>query len=723
VLCCKFERKPFRQGKRCATKPNISCRLRIGYFDGQCQLASLCHVSWLVSQNLARNFCHLSFISPTMYEEDLLSALTPSGYGQHLAEAMPPDNHLPWTTNPELFQYFENVSPLSLTSSSSNSDDAWQSQAGHPQHGQPVCVVFTLPNASRFRELDISSTGGFFDGMHSTSQSSIPPNFEPADVASAIPDLPRKYTSEPSQPFQLELTCSPAREIDSTLSSMSFSSSRYSERSHSSSPPIFEPTNVVFTPRDASRTFDALGLWSTDAYFNGIYPGTDATNNSFRDLTVKDFGFLNQVEMETGTIQDVRDNHVDSGIGEHNGMAFSTISASILPNTTTRDSVQDSAFEQGGPLSFVRGGADFGFVSQINSTYGLDMSFPSRTTRERQASIDCSAPENQRVYPEPSATIPQPRSHQIVEDIRESVSNHLSGESHPSSQNTLREPPPDTISTQNDPDSPLSSPNTETVAPTTFLPVPELSHARPSTGHTTSVIIPFSDVYPSASSSKTISNQPVGIIDAKFNSFGRIGRSTTSKGGSRREICEPYQKHLQGPMASTREMNPPPSESHRFADGKHKYERLTSFQITKLLKIYNVAPDQVPTVFYGLRRQPTPDRIYSCPMDGAQLTLAQFEAHCMESHSTLSCDPACPNRGDKTTKNHTNLCVWFVTCTVHHSEIVESAAVAMKHFINAHLLPDGLQCAHCDSVHGVVRTLFRHMLNGRRCNGMTEWRR
>ncbi len=159
-------------------------------------------------------------------------------------------------------------------------------------------------------------------------------------------------------------------------------------------------------------------------------------------------------------------------------------------------------------------------------------------------------------------------------------------------------------------------------------------------------------------------------------------------------------------------------------DGRHKYERLTDSEIRNLLEIYNVAEEQVSSVFYGLRRQHTPDTLYICPMDKAQLTLAQFEAHCMEHHSTVSCDPACPNRGNKASKNHTNLCRWAVTCHAHASyPSVHSASVAMKHFEDVHLRPRGLQCAHCESVHQDVRTLFRHMSDGRGCINMTEWRR
>ncbi|PBK58559.1 hypothetical protein ARMSODRAFT_1028162 [Armillaria solidipes] len=60
------------------------------------------------------------------------------------------------------------------------------------------------------------------------SQSSSPANFEPADVASTIPDASRS---------------------DSPLSSTPSSSSETSLKSQSSTPPIFQPTDVAFTPQ------------------------------------------------------------------------------------------------------------------------------------------------------------------------------------------------------------------------------------------------------------------------------------------------------------------------------------------------------------------------------------------------------------------------------------------------------------------------------------------
>ncbi|SJL13364.1 uncharacterized protein ARMOST_16806 [Armillaria ostoyae] len=311
--------------------------------------------------------------------------------------------------------------------------------------------------------------------------------------------------------------------------------------------------------------FDALDFWSTDARFDGINGRTDATN-TYQDHTVDDFCLLHPPQVEDNTTEDVWDHRVDDG------MAFSAIAGSISPDATTHDPVQGSAF----------GG-------------------------------------------------------------------------HPSSEHAILTTPPNAItfngsaSTQMDVDSLISGPSTETSAPTSFLQVHELSPARPHAAHSTSLYMPFINAYAAVSSSKTIPNrafdqdqasgQPVAIMDAKFNSFGRIGGSTVSKRDSKKLRADlvtrpfstvltypyrrkPYQKIPPGPKKCSRKMLPlPPSESHRFADGRHKYERLTDFQIEKLLKIYNVTRDQAPRVFYGLHRQHSPDVLYTCPMDKSQHTL------------------------------------------------------------------------------------------------------
>ncbi|PBK59639.1 hypothetical protein ARMSODRAFT_1027267 [Armillaria solidipes] len=612
--------------------------------------------------------------------EDLLSALISSGYEPCPKEPTPPGNDLPWTAYPELSHYLENASPLSSTSSS-NSDDSLQSQSASPSTIQPTDVAFALPDASSFDDLDFQSTEAFFDGINwetratntlvaracsdtpVLSQSSSPPNFEPTDVASTLPGAARSHS-------------------DSPLSSTSSSSSETSLQSQSSSPPIFQPTDVAFALPDASRSFDALDFWSTDACFDGINGGTDATN-TYRDHTVDDFGFLHPHQVEGDTTEDVWDHRVAWGTvgGEHDGMGFGTIAGSISPDANSRASAQGSTFDEVYPLSSVRGGDDFGFHSQGNGAYGLDMSLPSCSTHagvDRQELVDHAGLRTSNAYLEPPQIVP-PCTSQVYfpreeyEDMRDSVSNHIAGESHPYFENTILTTPLNDItfnipaSTQMNTDSLISRPSTENLTSASFLPSQESSHGRPhSVPSTTSVYRPFLDAYTVASSSKTILNQvfdqdqapgqAVAITDAKFNTFGRIGRSTVSKCESKKAKRKPYRKSTPGPKKSSREMQPPPSEIHRFADGRHKYERLTDLEIEKLLEVYNVTADEVPSVFYGLRRQHTPDILYTCPMDEAQLTLAQFEAHCMEHHSTVFCDPACPNRGNNASKNHTNLC-------------------------------------------------------------------
>ncbi|SJL13352.1 uncharacterized protein ARMOST_16794 [Armillaria ostoyae] len=681
--------------------------------------------------------------------EDLLSALISSGYEPCPTEPTPPGNDLPWTAYPELSHYFENASPLSSTSSS-NSDDSLQSQSESPPNVQPTDVAFALPDASSFGDLRISSTGAFFDGINTemyatnalvaracsdtpvTRQSSSTPNFEPTDVASTIPGASRRDSNSP-------------------LSSTSSSNSDTSLQSPSASPPNLQPSEVAFILPDASESLDALDLWSTDARFDGINGGTDTTN-TYRDHTVDDFGFLDPPQVEADTTKDVWDHRIDYRIvgGDYDGMGFSTIAGSISPDTNSRASAQGSTFDEVYPLSSVRGGDDFGFHSQGNGAYGLDTSPPSCTTHadaDRQELGDNARLRTSNTYLEPPQIV-LPCSSQVYiprqesEDMRDSVSKYLAGESRPYFENTIVTPPLNSItfnipaSTQVNADSLISRPSTETLTSASLLPAAEeSSHGRPhAVPSTTSVYRPFLDAYAVASSSKTIlnqafeqdqaSDQAVAITDAKFNSFGRIGRSTVSKGEPKKPKRKPYQKSTPGVKKSKREMQPPPSESHRFTDGRYKYERLTNFEIEELLKIYNVTADEIPSIFYGLRRQHTPDTLYTCPMDKARFTLAQFEVHCMEHHSTVFCDPACPNRGNRESKNHTNICQWFVTCTAHSSyQSVDSASVAIKHFEDAHLRPHALECAHCGSVHKGVRSLFKHMEEGAGCENMTKWRR
>ncbi|KAK0484251.1 hypothetical protein EDD18DRAFT_1112047 [Armillaria luteobubalina] len=145
-------------------------------------------------------------------------------------------------------------------------------------------------------------------------------------------------------------------------------------------------------------------------------------------------------------------------------------------------------------------------------------------------------------------------------------------------------------------------------------------------------------MYTPAASLKPVPNQPVGIVNVKFNTFMRIGQFLNAEDIS-------YIKSA--PWRSTNfcltlYSEPPPSVMHHF----------------------------------GLRCQHTLDTIYTCPTDRAQLTLTEFEAHCMEYYSMVACDSAFQSRLlDKTSKIHTNL-----------------SMKAMKHFKDVHLIPDGLEC-------------------------------
>ncbi|PBK58383.1 hypothetical protein ARMSODRAFT_983890 [Armillaria solidipes] len=654
--------------------------------------------------------------------EDLLSALMPCP-----TEPKPPGNDLPWTAYPELSHYLTDLLSHKRKRLPSFLELLFKLRrfpAKPIRTGTVSCIFLLDLRVSSFGDLDISSTGAFFDGTnwetHATnalvahacsdtsvpSQSSSPPNFEPTDVASTLPDVSRSH---------------------SPLSSMSSSTSETSLQCHSTTPPSLQPDNVTFTVPDASR--------------------------SYQEHTVEDFGFLHPSQAESDTTEVVWDHRVAWGTvgGEHDGMGFGTIAGSISPDANSRGSAQGSTFDKNSrvyPLSSVRGGDDFGFHSQGNGPYGLDMSLPGCMTHagvDRQELIGTGGLGTRNVYPEPLRMMPPPSSElypstQDSEHTRES--NYFVRESHHSFETAILATPPNarpfdgSASAQMDGGSLIPGPSTENLTSASFLPATEeSSHGRPhSVPSTISVYRPFLDAYAVASSSKTIfneafeqdqaSDQAVAITDAKFNSFGRIGRSTVSKGESKKTKRKPYQKSSRGPKKSKREMQPPPSESHRLktfqlmtlrysADGRYKYERLTKFEIEKLLEIYNVTADQIPSVLYGLRRQHTPDTLYTCPMDKARLTLAQFEAHCMDHHSTVFCDPACPNRGNNASKNHTNICQWFVTCTAHSSyQCVDSASVVMKHFEDVHLRPHALECPHCESVHKDIRSLFKHMEEG-----------
>ncbi|KAK0224360.1 hypothetical protein IW262DRAFT_887122 [Armillaria fumosa] len=384
-------------------------------------------------------------------EDSVLCALISPGYEPCPTDPTALSNDLPWSYRGP-FHHFENASPLSSTSSSSNSNNIFRSQSASPQDLRPTDEAFWLPDASSFSELDGSSTRAFNDIFREIYATNMPvvyacpytpvprqltmrQSFEPSDVASTISHASRRNPPESSQPSHVELTCSPASENDSCLSSMSPSSSSYSQQSHFLTPPTFQPTDSVLTHGDASKSLATLDLWSTDAYLDGIDPGTDATNN-FQDQTVEDFDFLNRIQGETDTI---RDHGAASGIigGRYDGMTFSTIAASIVPDTTRYNSVEGSAFYHDCPVSFARGGGNFGFRSQVNGKYGLNMNLPTRSTYpvgEPQEMINPGALENKHMYLEPSRMILHPGSHQAAEDTQELVSHDLAGDCYPAFQ-------------------------------------------------------------------------------------------------------------------------------------------------------------------------------------------------------------------------------------------------------------------------------------------------
>ncbi len=199
--------------------------------------------------------------------------------------------------------------------------------------------------------------------------------------------------------------------------------------------------------------------------------------------------------------------------------------------------------------------------------------------------------------------------------MRDSVPNHLAGESclcfeYVSSvsvnhslkykeQNAIIMLPLNSITfngsfyTEMDTDSLISRPSTENLTSASFLLAQEPSDGRPPS--TTYFYRPFQDAYAVALSSKTILNQAfeqdqasepaVSITDAKFNSFGCIGRYlyiisaytknlmsywSLSVNQRKRSTCfvtqksctvltyscrrKPYQKSTLGPKKSSREM-------------------------------------------------------------------------------------------------------------------------------------------------------------------------
>ncbi|KAK0196311.1 hypothetical protein F5146DRAFT_997770 [Armillaria mellea] len=539
-----------------------------------------------------------------MSREDFLSTLISSEYEPCPPQPTPPWDDLPWTTYPELSPYLQSASPPNI---------------------QPNDVIVMLPDTSSVGDSDISSTGIYFDGInaeiHATNTS----------VARACP-----YTLVQSQ---------------------------------SASPPDVPPNEVAFTLPYASRSFDALGFWSADAYSDGINGGTDATNPL--DHAFNGIGFPYPPQVEGDTSEDVLDHRVACGAvgGEHDGMGFCTKAGPISPDPNSCASTHGSALNESGSSRVYRPR----WTENEYRNVVAKSTFRSQNVRICETHFQTTSLE--KVALTSSTCLLFSVNLLLNTKSRDTVVTPLLNSSTFNGSSF----------TKMDVDSLVSRPSTENSTSASVFPTKEAFHDCPPP--TTSVYRPFLDDYGVALSSKTIFNQAfeqdqasevAAITDAKFICFGRIGRSTVSKCESKKTTRKPYQKSTSGPKMSKRQIyregnhrpqrvivcEPTLSLPKKFqlmtsrysADGRHKYERLTDFETEQLRKVYNVTAEEVPSVFYGLRRQHTSDILYTCPMDGGQFLLAQFEAHCLEQHSTISCGSDCPNRGDKASKDHPNHC-------------------------------------------------------------------
>ncbi|KAK0485495.1 hypothetical protein EDD18DRAFT_1360948 [Armillaria luteobubalina] len=298
-------------------------------------------------------------MGPALSLEILHDAIISSRYESPPMDPAPPRNDLSWTMYPALSPTSKTLPPIpqpppprvptipgKATPQVLTMFSPHMLLSPYLMHRGNRMVSCTFPldlHVYSFNKLDTNSTGAFND-RYRKIQSSILLSFEPPDIASTIPGTPRRYAQEPSQPSQVEFTGPPTSQTDSHLSSMSPSSSSYSHQRYFSRPSTFQPTDGVLTPGNTSKSLASLGLWSTDVYLDGINSRMCPANN-FQDETVEDFHILNRIQGETDTIWD----HCGaSGIvgGGHDGMALSTISASIVSGTMIYSSLQDSAFDQ-----------------------------------------------------------------------------------------------------------------------------------------------------------------------------------------------------------------------------------------------------------------------------------------------------------------------------------------------------------------------------------------
>ncbi|KAK0429902.1 hypothetical protein EV421DRAFT_2042300 [Armillaria borealis] len=299
---------------------------------------------------------------------------------------------------------------------------------------------------------------------------------------------------------------------------MSSSNSGTFAQNHSASRPNFQPTDVLFTLPDALRRFDALGFLSTDAFFDDFSGETDATN-TYRDHTVDDFDFLYTPQVEPDATEDFWDNGVDYRTTgrEYHGIESSTMASSMSTEANALGSVHGSTFDEIILCHLFEGGDDFRFYSNRNGVYALDMALPSYGThagKDRQELVDHARLGTRNVYLEPPQIMP-PYSSQIYlpkensEDMQESDFNYLVAEvTLPLNLPLKARLPAHSFRSKN---------LLRLVRMLRLLPPPSIGHS-----------------WTAASSSKTILNQAfekdhtsdhaVAITNAKFNSFGRIGR-------------------------------------------------------------------------------------------------------------------------------------------------------------------------------------------------------
>ncbi|KAK0184428.1 hypothetical protein F5146DRAFT_1125633 [Armillaria mellea] len=448
--------------------------------------------------------------------EDFLSALISSRYEPCPVQPTPPNNDRPWTTYPELTHHFIDVLSQKRRCLPSFLDilDILLELRTFP--AKPIC------NSSNFsahlRQPQPQLDWVIFDGV---------------DTETHVTNTSGTYYRSDT-PIQ----------------------------SQSSSPPHFEPTNCAFTPTDATRSFDTIDFWSKNTYFDGIngasdtdkYVGAQLDFFVTEDPRVNDFSFPDPPQGEGSMTEDSWRHHIDDagrrwggrwpGVWCNRPVYFIRLRPSVtLCNVLVSTSKQFSfallgSTQRNGrdyPLSCARGGKIFGYIPQENSEYNLDMSLLCYSTHPGP-----SGTETRNAYLEPLRMVPPPPSEdylwtQITEHTRES-SYPVRG-------------------------SPRSFDSS--------LPAEELSHAR-------SVFCGLylrlyvilrreycSTVFEDRSSKKSLSriqapDPAVTISNAKFNTFGRIGRSKPSNG------------------ESSKAKQRPPSECHRLRANSFDLEEVVT---------------------------------------------------------------------------------------------------------------------------------------------------